>query len=118
MEHRSIGLEGMLSFDWGYTGKEKYLKRLKNLHIKFDEYGSYRFFYIDNKTIIGCLQVQVIDNNQKQIASNIFVDENHRRKGIAGILIAKAYNLFPDMVFSTNRNNMSEGMVKKYLKIK
>lgn len=113
MEYASVGLEGMLSYDWVYCEGERFIKKLKNIHIRKDNYGSFRFFYVDNdKNIIGCLQV--VSRETLAIASNIFVREDNRRKGISGILINKAYQMFPNMEFSENTNYMSEGMIKKY----
>ena len=110
MEYVSIGLEGLLHKNYPYCGKERKLRSKKDFILLRDEYDNTRIIYTINGEWIGCLHL--INN----IAYNVFVLENHRRKGISGKLIEYAYYLFKNIEFSGNVNELSSGMINKYKK--
>lgn len=116
MEFTSIGLEGLLNKEYSYVGKEKKVRDNNKFVVLKDNYGSVRIIRKGtNSEWIGALQV--VTNDEVAIASNIFVDEQHRRKGVAGEIIKYAYKMFPNLTFTNNRNFMSVGMVKKYERV-
>ena len=111
MEFVSVGLEGLLNLvDYPYVGRERVVSKSKSFIVKRDRFGSTRIFHLINGDVVGCFQVY------GNIGTNIFVRQDYRRIGISGLLVNKAYKLFPNLKFSSSTNFMSDGMIKKYSK--
>jgi predicted GNAT family acetyltransferase len=73
-----------------YSGREKLSKNLYDNGIERykGEYGSFRYLYRDNGTIVGALKVVVKGN--VAIVSTVFVERDYRGKGIAKMLVSVA----------------------------
>jgi len=69
--------------------------------------GSYRFvYYIDNTPVSG---LQIMVNNGRAEAANVFTVKEHRRKGYSKIVFQEALKHFRHISFSKNRNR--EGQI-------
>ena len=110
-EFQSIGIEGTLMKECPYMGKEKVRYNGIDYLILEDEFGSMRFIRKIGEKWVGALQI--IKYYGYRRATNLYVDEEFRRQGIAYELFKYALNYIPTLQHSDNLNDLSRNLINK-----
>jgi GNAT superfamily N-acetyltransferase len=94
-----------------YVGDEKIEWITNRIQVRKDKYGSYRFMKLNDKDRpIAVVQVVSQKKNVGHV-SNVFVDPEYRRKGIATEIMSHVKQMFKKLTYSDDRSDDGKDFV-------
>jgi len=96
------------SISQAFNGKEKLIKKYGNIEKYKGEFGSFRYLYRKDGEIIGAIQGVL----KPPIVSNIYINDDYRRKGIATKLFDRAKKDIKGLKVSNDKTELGKKFFK------